>query len=388
MKKLLLIVFLFFSAIYVQGQNKIESSLEEFYNNGVWEVSSGTNYQYDSNNNLLSESHYSYNGTNWLPLYKAIYTYNANNKAVTRIEQFVNSLTNQFENDYKSVYTYNGSGKLITSIEQIWNGSSWVNEYKTEITYNGNLFLTVTETEWDGSQWVTDSRSTPTYTGTNLTQILDEYWDGTQWINDSRNILTYNASNKITDSQSDYWTGTAWEEDEHTSYILATNGNRTSTLYSYEGQIYSKREYNYDAASQMSNFGHPFKDKVGVDYVTEDFPYVNKILSSMYYDYDLSTSSYNLTSKVTYNYQEQLVLNKTDFQINEITIYPNPANSIVNIQMNQEIVTLSVVDVSGRVTIIRPLSGTSFDVSNLANGVYFIEIKTAEGVFREKFIKN
>lgn len=387
MKKLLLIGLTLF-AINMQSQNKIESSIEESYYNGVWELSSGTNYQYDSNNNLLSEAYYFYDSGEWSPFYKTIYTYNANNKAVTRVEQFANNLTSVFEDEYKTLYIYNGNDKLITIINQMWDGSSWVNEYKTDFTYNGNLFLEVTGKDWDGSQWVTDSRSTPTYTGTNLTQILEETWDGTQWINDFRNILTYNVNNKITNRQDEFWTGTAWEEDETTNYLLATNGNRTSSIYYYEGQISSKRDYTYDAAAQMSNFGHPFKDKTGVDYVTENFPYVNKILSSMYYDYDISTASYDLSSKVTYNYQEQLVLDKTSFEINKITLYPNPANAVVNIKIDQEINSISIVDISGRTTAIKPVSETSFDVSNLANGVYFIEIKTATGIFREKFIKN
>jgi hypothetical protein len=388
MKKSLLIGLMFFSAVYVQSQNKIESSLEESYNNGVWELSSGTNYQYDTNDNLLSETRYYYDGSGWSPFYKTIYTYNANNKAATRIEQFANSLTSVFEDNYKTIYTYNGSGKLITNINQMWNGSSWVNEYKADITYNGNLFLTVTNTTWDGAQWVLDSRNTPTYTGTNLTQFLDEIWDGMQWNNDFRNNMTYNATNKITNLQSEFWTGTAWEEDETTTYTFATNGNRTSSIYTYEGQIQSKNEYNYDTASQMSNFGHPFKDKTGVDYVFESFPYINKILSSMYYDYDSDTSTYELSYRTTYNYQNQLPLDKQKFEISKIKLYPNPSNSILNIQMEQHIDALSIVDISGRSTAIKALSNKSFDVSTLANGVYFIEIATAQGVFKEKFIKN
>lgn len=72
----------------------------------------------------------------------------------------------------------------------------------------------------------------------------------------------------------------------------------------------------------------------------------------------------------------------------KITIYPNPTNSILNIQMAQKINAMTIVDMTGRVAAFRTRSSNSFDISDLANGVYFVEIITQEGHFRKKFIKN
>ena len=72
----------------------------------------------------------------------------------------------------------------------------------------------------------------------------------------------------------------------------------------------------------------------------------------------------------------------------KITLYPNPTNSILNVQMQQKIEAINIVDTSGRTTAIKTLSSNSIDVSSLANGVYFIEITTVDGQFRKKFIKN
>jgi hypothetical protein len=70
------------------------------------------------------------------------------------------------------------------------------------------------------------------------------------------------------------------------------------------------------------------------------------------------------------------------------TIYPNPASSILNIQTEQSILDLKIVDIAGRATAVRTTANNSVDVSDLSNGIYFIEIRTNEGLFKEKFIKN
>ena len=82
------------------------------------------------------------------------------------------------------------------------------------------------------------------------------------------------------------------------------------------------------------------------------------------------------------------VLSNNEFKLNKITLYPNPTNSILNIQTDKIIERVTIIDVSGRTTNAKIASNNSIDVSSLSSGMYFIEIKTTEGLFREKFIKN
>lgn len=65
----------------------------------------------------------------------------------------------------------------------------------------------------------------------------------------------------------------------------------------------------------------------------------------------------------------------------QITLYPNPANSIVTIESNKLIKELKVFDMAGRlVKDIQEInsSNTKFSVENLGNGMYFIHV-SAEG---------
>jgi len=75
----------------------------------------------------------------------------------------------------------------------------------------------------------------------------------------------------------------------------------------------------------------------------------------------------------------------------ELTIFPNPANNILNIKsswLNQNAIgTVSIYSVIGNVVKIEKLSN-EIDVSELSQGVYFVEIITEEHHVKIKFLKN
>ena len=75
----------------------------------------------------------------------------------------------------------------------------------------------------------------------------------------------------------------------------------------------------------------------------------------------------------------------------QIMVYPNPANSVLNIGtkslLNLQEVTIN--DIAGKEVYRRlnSLSSESIDVSSLASGVYFVTFKSDNGVTTKKFIK-
>jgi hypothetical protein len=75
----------------------------------------------------------------------------------------------------------------------------------------------------------------------------------------------------------------------------------------------------------------------------------------------------------------------------ELTIFPNPANNILNIKsswLNQNAVgTVSIYSVIGNVVKTEKLSN-EIDVSELSQGVYFVEVITEEHHVKIKFLKN
>ena len=74
---------------------------------------------------------------------------------------------------------------------------------------------------------------------------------------------------------------------------------------------------------------------------------------------------------------------------NLFRLFPNPTNAILNFESNQEIKSLELYDLQGR--LLKRINDTSkykFDLSNEAKGIYFIKITTEKGSFIEKIIKN
>ena len=78
---------------------------------------------------------------------------------------------------------------------------------------------------------------------------------------------------------------------------------------------------------------------------------------------------------------------------NSVSLYPNPAKKVVNVQctMNNVQLTgeLSVFDVYGKLLQIVPITSeiTPINVSSLANGMYFVRVTTEAGAVTKTFVK-
>lgn len=73
----------------------------------------------------------------------------------------------------------------------------------------------------------------------------------------------------------------------------------------------------------------------------------------------------------------------------KIEIYPNPSNSILYIQNNSsnEILSYTIYDNTSRIVLQGRNINSFIDISSFSNGIYFIEINTDPGIYREKIIK-
>ncbi|WP_282068536.1 T9SS type A sorting domain-containing protein [Olleya namhaensis] len=106
--------------------------------------------------------------------------------------------------------------------------------------------------------------------------------------------------------------------------------------------------------------------------------------ANIYFDYNfpIQTNDANTT------YQQ--LLSTTAYGIDQnVTIYPNPVKNWVTISSKENIKSVSVFDVQGRVlqTQITSNREVKIDLSNRSDGVYFIKIQTEKGIKVEKVIK-
>ncbi len=71
-----------------------------------------------------------------------------------------------------------------------------------------------------------------------------------------------------------------------------------------------------------------------------------------------------------------------------VSVYPNPANDFVTIEMEGSIEKVTILDISGKVVLSQENSTNNrIDVQSLPSGVYFLTVESSGSVGRAKFIK-
>lgn len=73
------------------------------------------------------------------------------------------------------------------------------------------------------------------------------------------------------------------------------------------------------------------------------------------------------------------------FEKNSVSIYPNPAQSILHIYTNQPIESLTIADINGR-TVLNQEFSTKVNVSKLSKGIYFLYLNAKNTSITKKII--
>jgi hypothetical protein len=151
--------------------------------------------------------------------------------------------------------------------------------------------------------------------------------------------------------------------DETTNVVSFTN---ESTISSGSINIYS-----WDFGTSTSNLQNP-------DFTFPVPDYYNVTLTA--------TSDLGCTSSIT---QLVTAIDIIELDNRSFHIFPNPANDFIQIESNVHTVG-RITDVTGRILtenfIIQANQVTSFDVSTLATGYYFLESVDLDTVLRERFV--
>lgn len=85
-----------------------------------------------------------------------------------------------------------------------------------------------------------------------------------------------------------------------------------------------------------------------------------------------------------------LSLSNDDFSKDGFSIYPNPAESVLNIQTDSDLINakIKIFDIAGKIVYSNNDLNTNFiDISNLLKGFYILEINSENKNFTKKFIK-
>lgn len=106
--------------------------------------------------------------------------------------------------------------------------------------------------------------------------------------------------------------------------------------------------------------------------------------ASIYFDYNAPIITNTFTSTIQ-------ALGNQDFEFSDyVSLYPNPANSILNIQAKNDIQisSVNIYNTLGQLILVLPeVKDSGIDVSDLMTGTYFIKINSDKGTANTRFIK-
>ncbi len=349
----------------------------DFYNydssTNTWTMTFKTEYlQYDSNGNILEEqsSYYDNTASAWVFSQKATYYYNAG--VLDYLERFYYDITTStWQNQSKEIYTYT-TGLLTLKLNQQWDSvnNSYFDTGKWYYTYDSNNLLTEKRFEYfdtNTSTWVNSQKTVNIYDPVTLYKTVKEeyYWDVSNnlWIGNSKEVYNYDSNGNMSTME-------AFQFD-----------SVNNTWNSYPSNVGTGT---YDNSVDRNNLGLP-----------EDYSGFFNILFNHKIDllhltqYNSSTSSQEPFQDWEFYYTPLSVLGVNTSELTEVTIYPNPVSTTLNIEGSEKLTDykIFIYDMQGKQVLYRT-GQNQINVQTLKPGNYIYRIIAKEGIKNGVMIKN
>lgn len=334
------------SSNYIYGINdslemeeyKVWNSISNSWNNNEVKY-----YFYTSNGLILEIRIETWNPqtSTWVLTNQSDYVYDSSYNLLNILSESRDFITNN--PIYKGMSTYNSNENLVEHVSQLWNDSigNWVNNYRELYTYNSNNIET---------------------------ESLKHYWDDSSnsWINSNIWISSFDENSNFLYSLEKWWNPNTNEWVNHEMYnsVYDTNGNEIQS-----GYYYGWDEQINDWETQLITYY-----TIGTDGVKAD-------ATDKYWSYQ--TNSFVNYHKTIYNTDGLCNPLSVEQNIEEtsMSLYPNPASSQVNIVGASEYVLYDFLAKN-----ILSGSSTTIDVSNLSNGIYFVQLTNENASKTEKLL--
>ncbi|RYZ50477.1 MAG: T9SS type A sorting domain-containing protein [Sphingobacteriales bacterium] len=326
---------------------------------------------FDANGNVLDRTFNMWDAgnANWASYARDIYSYNSMNQKLTQQRQPWNSSVSNWGNDTLYEFTYDTSNHRLLFMEgKTWNdtGNYWNVSFRYGYTYdvNGDI-LTETLQYWSvpDVNYKNESRYKYTYNNGRMINSTFQTWNPgiNNWVNNQQMNYTYNTMGERTDATVQNWLvgPGAWENHMKYNYTYDANHNvLTETSQNWtSGAFENARRTNFT----YNTFDQP------TAITTEGW-------NSGAWTNDMNSTMYTL-------YYEEL-LDVPALTQNESRIYPVPASSVINIELNwnkAETVNIAMIDAQGRVVKqwndhVSGAYTKAVSIDDLASGSYWVKI--------------
>lgn len=304
-------------------------------------------YVYDNNNNLLqiTDTLWDSNGNNQTPNAQARFSYNANNLKQSEIDLNWNTQTHRWDSSMWYIYTYLPNNQLSSTLEKAYL-STWVNEMKTTLTYDSNNHIINTLLQ---------------YTDTTFQNLVNYSLDSSVYRSGNK-VLTFHQTWNVIDS--------TWEYSGKDSSAFDANGN---ILY-----------------AETSNWNKTTQTFTPFQLTTCSYNSFNQPLIKNYFVWDTSSGAWemlNMPGTVWSHYYYETYNPVGVAKINpvhtEFNVYPSPATISLNVDIKSEEkrqAVIAIFDMKGRLlqqwnTGITDNYYKTIPVDHFSSGQYIIVFK-------------
>lgn len=358
MQRTLLLLFGFFlSLIFLQAQKPVQALYEtRGSDTGPWNNAGLLEYTYTPADSLETALLHSVDPLTGMfqPQGKDTYTFDSQNRKTSWT--YSSMQQNNWVDLHRELYTYNANGLVSNMYYQSYIAGSWSEGLRHDYQYDQNQQKVYTRKyTYTAGNWMENASEFFIYDGAgNLIKRVDTYTDTLGNIIDSsfRESYTYTLQNKI-----------------QTRLIESkSSGGWTA---------YEKYEYSYTPGDILSMVRK--QADLNSDLILEDE-------YTIHYTYNANGSLHQETrvystdspvggeQRLTYFYN---LSNEEEAPEKVLTVYPNPATELVQVDGITGNATLLLSDLYGR-TFQFSLQNGRADVSTLAAGMYIVRIQQKE----------
>jgi len=381
-------------------------------NTGQWtimdSIKTKTDFFNDKDTSVTVSYNWDYETNRWLERRRNEVIY-SKGKVLLNVVYNWDSLSKQWVGEYREEFAYNDNWDELSETRFAWSmvQNQWINQFKAEFNYDSeNREIAFNSFEWNklSNTWISLYKSETSYNSFgNVTLDISFKWDtiSSQWFGYMKNEHLYDTNGNLTLDESFSWNNNKLVSNERIEYKYNFEGNlefETHIKNWNESTNYwsFKDEYAYDNTGNI-------KISTGYTWNTITQNWDGLLKYSYYYDekgnenlvleYQLDTISNDWVLKYkTYSYfPYNTKLQITNAQKNEnIRVYPNPANEILYIKLNEKPLSQGMLyNSSGQ--LIRNFEiqtgVNSIYIGDLKSGLYYIQIKMKNGDIAKKVIK-
>jgi hypothetical protein len=332
-------------------------------------------YEYDSNDNKTRHTEYRWNEAahEWVFKSKEEWEFSSGDDTIVHTSYIYETGSGTWEYQYKYEQSLNDDGVLVSENGYEWDTSDslWLDDKKRERTFDdsGNWTMETTFT-WSApfQKWVNAAMQERTFNddGRLISDIISAWNHNTDsWEGYSRKEMEYDESGNIITLLTYQWLGDAWLPYQRTNYSWDMNENKTM-------------EDKYQRDEGTGNW-------TGLSKKEWAFDTDNDLLRETVHAWHSSSSDWRLSTRDYYYYEGSSSVPEIKKETG-LTIYPNPAESFVNISGGEAILEIQILTIGGQsIKSTKPVN-SKIDISNIPAGMYIIAVQSATRTTTEPII--